>query len=323
MICVPLTTMLRMLCNKAKLRVPVIGFELLSDLTNPLLFEMVRSFSMLAQELNLSHAVAKLGSTRQTVRRHIATLEELKGEQLFRVVDRQYTLTEAGIRALPQAEEIIALGHAWLRGQSSHVNGLQYLRHQEDNGWYFYQQQHALRSMWDTDSALLRETVRSWIMCGGRIEAPEMQHIRPYLIIYRFTPVGWICVEFGDESFFVRWFGKQKALSSVGQTLGKMPGGNDFARMLNVAFQETDITHNPRLDHVRTMVPRSDGGQPMPVNYRRLMLSGAFPDGSSALLSLVEPSADLDIFGFGPEDFREPDEDFALRFDPDNFKYGS
>ncbi len=64
------------------------------------MFEMLRSFTTLASTLNLSRAVIALGSTRQTVRRHIQQLEELRGEQLFEVHDRQYVLTEAGSRSV-------------------------------------------------------------------------------------------------------------------------------------------------------------------------------------------------------------------------------
>jgi len=47
-----------------------------ADRIPPLLYEMVRSFTVLADTLNLSQAVRLLGSTRQTVRRHIAQIEE-------------------------------------------------------------------------------------------------------------------------------------------------------------------------------------------------------------------------------------------------------
>ena len=50
-----------------------------------ILFELLRSFSTLARTLNLSKAVRELGSTRQTVRRHIYLLEEARGEKLFSV----------------------------------------------------------------------------------------------------------------------------------------------------------------------------------------------------------------------------------------------
>lgn len=242
---------LRVTCGNLLIIFGTIVF--VSSVTNPLLFEMIRSFSTLANKLNLSHAVDELGSTRQTVRRHIANLEEIKGEELFNVVDRRYELTEAGRRALPEANEILARGHAWLRGQSMHVGGLQYLKHQEPNGWFFHQQQHPLGTLWTQNSLLMRETFRSWAMGGGNIEAKEFQHVRPYLIVYRHTPAGWICVEFGEESFYVRWFGREKARSSVGNAIGKMPGGEEFARLLDQSFHEVEITQNARIDHVFTL----------------------------------------------------------------------
>ena len=70
--------------------------ENVTSLNQPLLFEMIRSFTTLAKTLNLSHAVSELNSTRQTVRRHIAQLEAVKGETLFTLESRQYHLTEAG-----------------------------------------------------------------------------------------------------------------------------------------------------------------------------------------------------------------------------------
>ena len=101
-----------------------------------LLFEMIRSFVSLAATLNLSHSVKQLGSTRQTVRRHISTLEEAMNAPLFSVNDRQYTLTDAGRNALPGAEDILARGITWLRGQSRSIGSLQHLR--ADHGdWTF------------------------------------------------------------------------------------------------------------------------------------------------------------------------------------------
>ena len=61
---------------------------------NTVLFEALRSFSTLASTLNLSRAVDALGTTRQTVRRHISLLEEARGEELFALIDRQYVLTK-------------------------------------------------------------------------------------------------------------------------------------------------------------------------------------------------------------------------------------
>lgn len=286
-----------------------------------LLHEMIRSFTTLARTLNLSHAVKELGSTRQTVRRHIAQLEEAKGEALFTVEDRQYRLTEAGERALPEALGILSRGNAWLNSNVSHVHGLQLFSSVLPDGWCFWQQQHSLGRVWDSPSCLQRETLRSWAMAGGDIESPFMEHVRPYLIVYRHTIAGWICVEFGEESFFVKWFGWAKARSSVGRSLGRMPGGDDFARMLDEPFHEVQSTQSLRLDHVYTLVPSEADGGLKPVNYQRLMLGGRFPDGSLALYSLVEPSSDIEISGLDHGKIVQPSADIMVIFDPADAKF--
>ncbi|WP_298974840.1 LysR family transcriptional regulator [uncultured Roseobacter sp.] len=289
--------------------------------THGLLHEMIRSFTTLARTLNLSHAVKELGSTRQTVRRHITQLEEAKGAALFTVEDRQYRLTEEGERALPEAQDLLARGNAWLNSNVSHVHGLQLFSASLPNGWCFWQQQHSLSRIWTAPSCLMRETLRSWAMAGGDLESPCMEHVRPYLIVYRHTIAGWICVEFGEESFFVKWFGWAKARSSVGRSLGRMPGGDDFARMLDEPFHEVQTTQSMRLDHVFTLVPRESDGTLQPVNYQRLMLGGRFPDGSLALYALVEPSADVEIVGLDHGKIVQPSPEIMVHFNQINAKY--
>ena len=78
----------------------------------------------------------------------------------------------------------------------------------------------------------MREAMRGWAMSGGHIEAPELAHVRPYLIVYRRSPAGWITVEFGEESFYVKWFGWATARSSIGRSVGNLPGGAEFARVI-------------------------------------------------------------------------------------------
>ena len=131
-----------------------------------LLFEMIRSFVTLAATLNLSHAIKDLCSTRQTVRRHISTLEEAMGAPLFFVDDRQYFLTDAGNNALADAKDILARGTTWLRGQSSSIGHLQHLKAKVDD-WDFYQEQQPLGRIWSDNSLLLRETFRAWAMSAG------------------------------------------------------------------------------------------------------------------------------------------------------------
>lgn len=270
-----------------------------TNVTPGLLFEMIRSFVTLAATLNLSHAVKELGSTRQTVRRHISTLEEAMGMPLFFVDDRRYYLTAAGENALPDAKDILARGTTWLRGQSSSIGHLQHLK-AKVGSWDFYQEQQPLGRIWTDPSVLLRETFRAWSMSAGEIENPLFSHVRPYLIIYRKAEAGWICVEFGQKSVYVNWFGQDFARSSIGRSLSQMPAGEEFSHLIYQSFDEVQATQIARLDHVFTRMPRSGQDELAPVAYQRLILSGFFPDRSQAVMSLVLPVDTVHISGLDP-----------------------
>ena len=286
-----------------------------------LLFEMMRSFVTLARTLNLSHAVKELKSTRQTLRRHITLLEEEMGAQLFRVDDRRYSLTEEGVNALPEALNLVAKSTMWLRGTARHQNNLQRVSFELPNGWTFDQQQHPLSRVWSKQSVLMRETLRGWAMCGGQIESPLLAHVRPYLIVYRMTPAGWITVEFGEESFYVKWFGWAAARSNIGRTVGSLPGGPDFARLLEQPFDEVTNTQGARLDHVSTQVPKGEEGTITPTRYARLMLGGRFPDQSEALFALVEAEPDIDIEGINHNDLPPIPAEVMVNFDKSLAKF--
>lgn len=262
-----------------------------------LLFEMMRSFLVLARTLNLSRAVKELGSTRQTLRRHIQQLEDEMGVPLFSIEDRRYQLTEAGNAALPEARDLVSRGKYWVRGHSYHTNGLALLTHREGNGWSFYQQHQPLSNIWDCKTSLLREAAEAWTRSGGWLEDPQMAPIRPYMLVYRSSPSGWICVELGEESFYSQWWGWRNARSAVGRPLGEFPGGEDFAQILERPFREIQASRGMRLDEVVTSLPREKGGAPVPAAYQRLLLGGRFPDGSFALIAVVDRSEKIGIPG--------------------------
>ena len=267
-----------------------------SETNQPLLFEMMRSFTTLARTLNLSHAVDELQSTRQTVRRHISQLEVLRGTQLFRVADRRYELTEAGQAALPEAQDLLLRARAWSRGQTGSHGALQYLKAQAGD-WVFFQQQQPMGCIWQDDSILLRETYRAWMMSSGQIESPLLAHVRPYLMVYRQSDSGWICVEFGDKSAYVAWFGRDYARSSIGRPIARLPAGEEFGHMLDQSFHDIETTQMARMDHVFTRMPKLEGGSQATMVYQRLMMAGFFPDGSPAVMTLVLPTSDVNISG--------------------------
>ncbi len=274
---------------------------------HPLLFEMLRSFTTLARCLNLSHAVAELGSTRQTVRRHIALLEEAKGIQLFNVTDRRYELTREGERALPEASALLARGRAWLSSEIGFEHGM--LRIAKDEGdWRFYLQQKPLGYLWQHGSEFMRNCVRYWTEASGNIEHPAFAPVRPYAMIFRPFEQGWVCVEVGRDSSFATWYGWEWQSSSIGRALPALPGGPVIAAIMEGTFHEIEANNSLRFDHVHTTVSRQPETPLIPLSYARLLLGARFPDGSFALVNIIERTNDLDI-----EEMPDP---VAMSMDP-------
>ena len=276
--------------------------ENLATLNQPLLFEMIRSFTTLAETLNLSHAVAELNSTRQTVRRHIAQLEAVKGEPLFALESRQYHLTEAGRRALPEALDLLARGRSWLLGQISHRNGLEHVHAELPEGRSFWMQQRPMGDLWSLKRPLLKAAFRAWALSDGELESKIMQEVRPFFMVYRDSPNGWICIEIGDQSSYVTWSGWVAARSSLGRNMNVLPGGDDFAHLMVSPFEDAATHQNTRLDHVYTQLKREDDGPYLPIYYQRLLLPGRFPDGTFALISVVDRHHDVEIIGLDMDD---------------------
>jgi biotin operon repressor len=273
---------------------------------------MIRSFTTLARTLNLSHAVKELGSTRQTVRRHIAQLEESKGTALFTVEDRQYKLTDAGARTLPEAEEILARGNAWLAGQSYVINGLQYLRHQEQDGWCHFQHQKPIGRVFSSSGAMLKDVIKAWAISGGDLEHEALRHVRSLCTVFRRIDGNWLFTEVGEESSFVSWFGWTVARSSIGRVLNQMPGYDGFGRLVDGAYEEVEKNQSVRLDHIFTHLPKGDEGTMVPICFERLLLGARFPDESFAMISAVRRTYDVEIDGVTDEMLRQMPEDMLM-----------
>jgi len=262
-----------------------------------LLFEMLRSFVVLSETLNLSHAVQRLGSTRQTVRRHIASLEEIKGGLLFDIIDRRYALSDLGRRILPEARDLVAISSAWYNGNAGLIGGLQYINQVNPDGWYFYQQQHPVSRAFTSSGEDIQRVLRGWTNAGGQLEHDAMRDVRPYCNVFRRFDGNLIFAEVGDDSSFVSWFGQAISLSTVGRALGQMPGGNDFGRLVDLAYEEVETTQSIRFDHVHTLLPHGESGELLPIAYERLMLGARFPDQSLAIVSAVRRTYDVEIKG--------------------------
>lgn len=286
-----------------------------------LLFEMLRSFASLARTLNLSKTVKDLGSTRQTVRRHIALLEEFKGSPLFGFEGRHYVLTETGKSSLREAEELIARSEAWLHNETRHLNDLYYLGLQNGQVPY-YLHQHPLTSLWDRGSALMKFGFHAWAKSEGELEARSFAPLRPYLMVFRYNPENgdWICTEVGEKSSYATWFGWEKLRSSVGKGVGNLPGGPGFANLLAQPFHDIQMTRSVRLDHIHTRIVHGPDDTLTPISYQRLTMACRFADGEFALAILVDRTTNIQIKDL-PDDVRNSmPAEFEMNVVPPDFK---
>ncbi len=265
--------------------------------SSAILFELLRSFTTLARTLNLSKAVRELGSTRQTVRRHISLLEESKGESLFVLEDRQYHLTEAGRQSVREAEELLARGEAWLNNQSDHINGLSRLTYKDKADFSYHLQQHPFGDIWRSGTPLLQQGFQCWADAKGEIETDAFAPIRPYITVFRLFEDDWICAEVGSKSSYATWYGWQAERSSIGRAIVDMPGGRGFGKLLSQSFRDVHEQGGGRLDHIHTQIEDQHGPELVPITYQRLLLGCRFPDGSFALATLVDRTHNIDIAG--------------------------
>lgn len=281
-----------------------------------LLFEMMRSFSGLAETLNLSQAVEDLGSTRQTVRRHIAQLEEAMGFKLFDVQQRRYVLTEEGGRALSPARVLLDQGTIWYRGQFEHVDGMLKFSFDDNSGWLYHQQELPMSMVWSCKSKLLRAALQAWARSGAQLESEHMAQIRPYIVVYRDNPLGWMCVEVGESSFYSVWSGWARARSSIGRTLDQLAAGSAVASLIDAPFQTIGVGHGVRVDQVVTKMRLGGDDGPLElVAFDRLLMGVQLPDGSPAIVSVVDRSCEIRIPDLNPAILEEVPDIARIKFE--------
>jgi len=284
----------------------------------PVLFEMMRSFTTLARTLNLSKTVSLLGVTRQTVRRHVSTLEGMKGQKFFEVRDRQYRLTEHGRDAAEQAEEILDQTTSWLTGRYTHgrgTAGLDRASYHDEQGHDFQAQQHPLARIWHDGPPMLQKGFLAWANARFQIEAPEMEILKPFLLLYRQHREGWLCVGIGEKSSYATWFDWAWGKSAIGHFSHEDPAGSEFNDFISKAHSRIFTEGGVRLDHVWAQIPRQRGGPPVPVSFQRLLMGCVFPNGDPALAVLVARTNRIEIEGLERDSFPPMPDELLMKFD--------
>jgi hypothetical protein len=282
------------------------------------LFEILRSFTTLARTLNLSETVEHLGVTRQTVRRHINALQEIKGTKLFVLRNRRYLLTDAGARCYQDAAAILDQTDAWLHNRpcfARHDGRLEQISYTNENGHKFHAQQHHLGRLWQDAPALLRRSFEAWADAELQLEHPAMERIRSYRLVYRRLQDSWLCVEIGESSSYATWLGWEWAKSAVGRFSRDDPAGSEFDRFMSQAYHGVFAAGGARLDHIAGMIPRARNSEPLPVRFQRLLLGCRFPDGEPALALFVARTNTVEIAGLDPDEIPQMPPEFLMEDD--------
>ena len=251
-----------------------VGWDYLKNPKIPsVLYEILRSFTTVAETLNITKAVDQLGFTRQTIRRHLDDLEAILGQELFETQNRQYQLTNAGRECLVGANELLSDIHAWAGGNYSLSNGLQKLAFRSEAEDYFYHsQQHSLNQIWDDGTAILRHGLQTWMLAESKIESPEFDALKPYLLVFRKHRGSWLCTYVGTESSFATWMGQTWAQSAVGKALESDPENLKDEKFTVDAYESVSKRGSPRYDHIYAHYSREKGTASEPVAFQRLLL---------------------------------------------------
>ncbi|HIP80407.1 MAG TPA: LysR family transcriptional regulator [Kiloniellaceae bacterium] len=282
------------------------------------LFDILRSFTTLARTLNLSETVEILGVTRQTVRRHIRSLEEMKGIKLLELRNRRYFLTEAGEQHRREAEQLLAMAENWLSNQSIRTRGLSSLdrvAYRDAKGYSFHAQQHHLSRIRRDGPPMLRRGFEAWSQAELQLEHPAMTEMKPYRLVYRRRGDAWLCVEIGERSSYATWLGWEWAKSAIGRFSQEDPVGTDFDSFMSQAYPKVFEDGGARLDHICGEIPRTRNGPAIPVRFQRLLLGCVFPDGEPALTLFVARTNTISISGLNLGELPEMDEDLLMEYD--------
>jgi hypothetical protein len=264
---------------------------------------MLRAFVKLSQNLNLSKTCCELGATRQTVRRHISELEEILGDDLFMVVDRQYQLTPSGRQYLEGAKSLLRQLDSWA-GQSqlrqTLYQGLESNCYTDHEGRDFFSQQHPISQITEKGIPILVDALEAWGRAGARVEHPAWGAIRPYTVLYQKSPLGWVFSDVGTESAYAKWFGWAWAKSATGKLMSEDNVGDEFNEFIAGAYERIYHEGGVRLDHLYAHLPK-DGGDLVPGTFQRLLLGCVFPDGTPGLSVLAAITKKVEIDALTPD----------------------
>ena len=282
------------------------------------LYEILRSFTTVAETLNITKAVDQLGFTRQTIRRHLDDLESIFGQKLFETKNRQYQLTAVGQECLVGAHSLLADITAWTKGSYASSKGLQTFSFEnEESGYFYYSQQHSLNEVWDDGTPIIRKGLHAWTLAHSYLEAEELEVLKPYLLVFRKHRGSWLCTYVGQNSSFASWKGQTWAQSAVGKAIENDPSNMQDEQFTMDAYESVLKIGSPRYDHIYAHYAREQNGPTEPVAFQRLLFPLRLPDGEPVLGSLVTRTNCIRIPDMNGKEFEKMREEHLMEFELD------
>ena len=256
---------------------------------------MLQSFVVLARTQNLSTTVETLDVSRQTIRRHVAELEQRAGEPLFDTTNRQYRLTDRGQKLMGDAEMLLERSVACINNTIASPFDLLGTEIFIDEVSWLYAQQHSLIDVWSAAPPIIQRGFEAWNQAKGRLDSPAFDQIRPYILVYRRYREEWLIVEVGDQSAYCTWLGKSTAKSELGRGLDLGEKFQPLVEYWRKPYNAVLGTGGAWYEHISVSVPRKLGGEPVPVNYQRLLVACKFPDDQPAIVVFAARTDKCDI----------------------------
>jgi hypothetical protein len=258
--------------------------------------QMLRAFVSISKTGSPTDSAQELGITRQSVARHLRSLEEITETEYFARRGREYVLNDQGHSALEEISFLLNRLDKWsgrFETALTTVNGLQRKRFVDSDQRIFITQQHPLHRV-TTMHPLFGDCLNAWTSAGMDLEHTALQPLRPYLVVLRKRANTWSFVEIGEESAYAKWFGWAWSKSVIGNPVTDASFGPEYDDFIYDDYKQVLDETGLRLDDIYAHLTNADG-ELQEVSFSRMLLGCLFPDGTRGLIVLAIPSDAIEI----------------------------
>jgi len=245
------------------------------------ILKAVFSFKRLAEMGSINRAAKALDVSRHTLRRHIQVLRRHTDDPLFELSGGVQQLTNGGRSLNERIDPLFRTVSQLLNEAASSEN-----QDISTDDLKYFSQRHSLLDI-DANVPIISKAYKSWMSSEGRLNEEPLSLMRPWILTYRETKQGWICIHVGENSSYATWMGPDWAASAIGRSSDADEIGEKFSRTASEGYYNVMLWGSPLLEHVTTKIARNDTGKLEWVSYQRLLLPCILPEGDRVLASVA------------------------------------